>query len=182
MTRRRNIRRRRRPRMRSNLLPFEATFTYTQTTSSVVFLTAGNFALPTNRPLGIVSYSITATSDDACAMQVTFLNGLEEITQPAKVIGRNRCRFGGRMPIVLPRLYTSADFKIMQLNFTSKIDSITVVCVRIMTRPFGVTSRTFATVSPSGYLMYNENRSSDNTIHKEDSFDSYDMPDALAKI
>lgn len=181
MTRRRNMRRRRRYRRRGNLLPFEATFSYTQATAAVVNLTSSDFGLPNNRPVGIVSYSITATSDDACAMQVTFLNGLEEITQPAMVIGRDRCRFGGRMPVVLPRLYAVATFQIMRLNFTAKIDSTIVLTVRIMARPFGVASRTFLTVSPSGYLVRApENRSSNNVQNKEDSCDSYDMPDATA--
>lgn len=181
MTRRRIMRRRRRTRRKGNLLPFEVTITYNQSTASIVNLTAGDFNLPNNRPLGIVSYSITATSDDACAMQVTFLNGLEEITQPAMVIGRNRCRFGGRMPVVLPRLYSTTTFQIMRLNFTSKIDSVVAITIKILARPYGVTSRTFATVDSLGNLVFSaQNRSSNNQFNREDSNDSYSMPDATA--
>lgn len=175
--RRRNRRRARRRRM--NLLPFEVSFTYNQNSQPIVYVRAADFGLPSNRPLGIMRYTVTACADDATALQITLLNGLEQVTQPTMTIGRTRCRFGGRMPVVLPRLYNDGSFQIMQLNFAAKIDSICIVTIRLMARTYGVSVRPFNSVDQNGFLqsVNSEIRSSNNKINKEDFSD---MSDASA--
>lgn len=171
MAPRRRIRRNRRPRMRRPLLPFEATFTYNQSTPAIVNLTSGDFSLPPNRPLGIVRYVITAASDDATAMQVTLFNGLETITMPTLTIGQSRCRFSGRMPVILPRAYTTTTIQIMRLNFAGKINSTAVFSIRLYCRMYGVEVKSFMTVGDDGFLKPLPNNGSDT-----DS--TFSMPDA----
>lgn len=182
MAPRRRNNRRGKPRggRKRNLLPFEATFTYNQASSPIVYVRAQDFALPNNRPLGIVRYSVTACADDATALQITLLNGLEQVTQPTMTIGRSRCRFGGRMPVVLPRLYTDGAFQIMQFNFAAKIDSICVITIRLMCRTYGVAVRPFNIVSNDGFLMPRSTIQQNKDLDDDDdlSSHSFNMIDA----
>lgn len=177
--RRRNNRRRPRAR-RMNLLPFEATFTYTQASATTVVIRASDFGLSTNRPLGIARYTVSACSDDATALQITLLNGLEQVMQPTLTIGRNRCHFRGRMPIVLPRLYTDGAFQIMQFNFAAKINSTAVITVRLFCRTYGVVVRPFNIVDSSGFLMPTPSNQQNSGVEDDDdiSSHSFNMIDA----
>lgn len=182
MPRRRNNRRRTRPRRRLNLLPYEVTILGNQSTPAITNIVSGDFNLPTNRPIGIMSYSITATAQEPSALQITLFNGLEEITAPCLTIGQNRCFYRGRMPVVLPRTYTRSDIKIMQLNFTEKLTSRCIITIRLNVRTYGVLSRPLSKVSSTGRLYAADEISPSPNINQqgEESYDSCDMPCAAA--
>lgn len=177
--RRTNNRRRTRPRRRMNLLPYEVTILATQTTPAIVNIVASDFNLPNNRPIGIVNYSITATASEPTSLQVTLLNGLEEVTATCLTIGQSRCFFRGRMPVVLPRTYTQPNIQIMRFNFTETPTSRCIITIRLNVRTYGVLSRPFSKVTSDGRLA--EISPSDTQLYTEESFDSCDMPCATTK-
>lgn len=139
MTRRRIMRRRRRPRRRGgNLLPFQITLLYDAGSARTEFVTSGDFNLPNDRPLAIRNYVITTSCSAPVSMQVGFLNGLESVLGPARVIGTNVSTFRGRMPVMLPRDYTPNNIRIFSLIFTSPVPAQIVLTIKILCKPFGV--------------------------------------------
>lgn len=136
---RRRIRRRRRPRRRGgNLLPFQVTLLYNANSSRIEYVTSGDFNLSDDRPLAIRNYVITTSCSNPVAMQVGFLNGLENVLGPAKTIGTNVSVFRGRMPVALPRDYSADSIRIFSLIFTSPIPAQIVITIKILCKPFGV--------------------------------------------
>lgn len=174
---RRRIQRRRRFRRRNGLymLPFQLTVIYNANSQRTEFLTSGDFNLSNDRPLAIRSYVITTSCDAPVAMQVGFLNGLEQILGPAKVIGQNVSIFRGRFPYALPRDYTANNIRLMSFIFTSSIDAKVVITVKLNCKPYGV--------QQSKQQVFRRYHNNDNSIKVDQDDDQYSIisDDAMAQ-